>query len=231
MSKNQDNIGFITKALAQRKEEHRFRSLRAVEPIHGTSKIIIDRRELVNFCSNDYLGLSTHPEVINRSVEFAKKYGAGSGASRLVSGSLTIHKKLEEKLSDVLGLESVLVFNSGFQANTTVISTLADRNSLILADKKCHNSLIQGALLSRAEFKRFNHNDLDHLESLLKEGLNKSYNRIWIVSETVFSMDGDRSDVSGLIGLAKKYGALFYSDDAHALGVLGEKRIGIKCWA
>ncbi|MEQ9310428.1 MAG: 8-amino-7-oxononanoate synthase [Balneolaceae bacterium] len=226
MNKNPHKNDFITSALAQRKKEHRFRSLRAVEPIYGTSKVKVDGKELINFCSNDYLGLSTHPTIINRSIEFVQKYGAGSGASRLVSGTLNIHQQFEEKLANSLGIESALVFNSGFQANTTILATLADRNSLILADKKCHNSLIQGAILSRATFKRFNHNDLDHLEKLLKEASDKNYNRIWIVSETVFSMDGDCSDVPALIKLSEKYNALFYSDDAHALGVLGDQGLG-----
>ncbi len=227
MSEKNSKTDFIKSALIQRREEYRFRSLKPVEPVLGTSKITRGGKELINFCSNDYLGLAHHPKVVERSIEFARKYGVGSGASRLVSGTLDIHQNLEEKLADVLGLEAVLVFNSGFQANTSILSSLADRNSLILADKKCHNSLIQGALLSRAEFKRFNHNDLDHLENLLIEASEKNHNRIWVVSETVFSMDGDQSDLDGLIELCNKYGALFYSDDAHALGVLGEKGLGL----
>ena len=227
MSEKNSKTDFIKAALDQRQLEHRFRSLAPVKPILGTSRVIRNGEELINFCSNDYLGLSSHPKVIERSAEFVAKYGAGSGASRLVSGTLDIHQELEKKLAEVLGLEAVLVFNSGFQANTSILSSLADRNSLILADKKCHNSLIQGALLSRADFKRFNHNDLNHLESLLKSASEKDYNRIWIVSETVFSMDGDQSDVDGLIELSDMYGALFYSDDAHALGVLGAKGLGL----
>ncbi len=227
MSDNKSKTGFIKDALDKRKEEHRFRALKSLEPVFGTSRVLSDGKELINFCSNDYLGLSSHSEVIQRSNDFLQKYGAGSGASRLVSGTLDIHRQLEEKFARVLGLESVLIFNSGFQANTSVLSSLADRNSLILADKKCHNSLIQGAILSRAEFKRFNHNDLGHLGELLQEGAKKEYNRIWVVSETVFSMDGDQCDIEGLIQLSEKYDALFYSDDAHALGVLGEKGLGL----
>lgn len=227
MSDKNSKTGFIKAALGQRHQEYRFRSLTPVEPILGTSRVVRDGNELINFCSNDYLGLSSHPKVIERSKEFAENYGAGSGSSRLVSGTLNIHQKLEEKLAGVLGLEAVLVFNSGFQANTSILSSLADRNSLILADKKSHNSLIQGALLSRADFKRFDHNDLNHLERLLKTASGKDYNRIWVVSETVFSMDGDLNDIDGLIQLSEKYGALLYSDDAHALGVLGEKGLGL----
>ncbi len=227
VSKDLEKTGFISDALAERKELHRFRSLRAVQPILGSSKVKVDGVELINFCSNDYLGLTTHPEVIKRSIDYVKIYGAGSGSSRLVSGSQSIHQELENKIACTFGIESALIFNSGFQANTSILSALTDRNSLILADKKCHNSLIQGALLSRATFKRFNHNDFHHLEVLLKEAKSKAYNRIWIVTETVFSMDGDLCDVSGMSALSEKYNAHFYSDDAHALGVLGEKGLGL----
>jgi len=227
VSKDFKKIAFISDALAQRKEMHRFRSLRVVEPILGSSKVNVDGIELINFCSNDYLGLTTHPEVIKRSSDYVKKYGAGSGASRMVSGSLSIHRECENKIARIFGVESALILNSGFQANCSILPALADRNSLILADKKCHNSLIQGALLSRATFKRYDHNDYDHLELLLKEAIPKTYNRIWVVSETVFSMDGDLCDVSGMSALSEKYNTHFYSDDAHALGVLGEKGLGL----
>ncbi len=217
----------INQALNKRREDHRFRELRSLSPIPGTSKVKAKDKEYVNFCSNDYLGLATHPEVINRSKEFVEKYGAGSGASRLVSGTLDIHESLEEKLKDIFNTEAVLLFNSGFQANATILSSLAGKNSLILADKKCHNSLIQGALLSRATFKRFRHNDYSHLKSLLEESKSKDYDQVWVVSETVFSMDGDRIDIDQISELCEQYGALLYSDDAHALGVLGEKGLGL----
>lgn len=227
MNIKKSNKDFISSALQKRKAEHRFRSLMPVVPILGTSKVQVNGINLLNFCSNDYLGLSAHPKIIERSNEYTKKYGAGAGASRLVSGTQTIHSQFEEKLADSLGLESVLLFNSGFQANTTILSTLADRNSLILADKKCHNSLLQGALLSKATFQRFNHNDMNHLRSLLEATTKKKYNRIWIVSETIFSMDGDQNDLATLLNLANEYGALFYSDDAHALGVFGKHGFGL----
>lgn len=227
MKDRNDKLSFLHSALKQRKEEHKLRELTAALPLKGTSKVLVEGQELINFCSNDYLGLSDHQEVISRSVEYTKDFGVGSGASRLVSGTLTIHEALEQKLADTFGVEAALLFNSGFQANTTIISSLADRNSLILADKKCHNSLIQGAVLSRAEFKRFNHNDYNHLETLLRQAEGKNYNRIWIITETVFSMDGDLNDLDALTSLAQKYNALLYSDDAHALGVLGDKGLGL----
>jgi 8-amino-7-oxononanoate synthase len=226
LSYKTDKLNFISEALEKRRSEHRFRSLNAVVPDLSSASVIKGGVTQLNFCSNDYLGLATHPEVIKRSQEFAGKYGAGSTASRLVSGNFTIHEELEEKLAHTFKAESALVFNTGFQANATVLATLADRNSLIIADKKVHNSLLQGAILSRAHLQRFDHNNYDHLEKLLRKAHNESYNRVWVVSETIFSMDGDRSDLDALIRLTKKYNALLFSDDAHALGVYGEKGLG-----
>ncbi len=227
MKTSDGKFDFIERALSKRKESAQFRTLKNIESYPGTAVISHEGKEYVNFSSNDYLGLSFHPEVISRSKQFAEKYGAGSGASRLVTGSKSIHDDLEQKLADFTGFESALLFSSGFQANLSILSAIADRNSLIIADKQIHNSLIQGALLSRAHFQRFEHNDFDHLESLLQKAKYKKYNRIWVVTETLFSMDGDSPDLDEIIHLSRKYGALVYSDDAHALGVWGEKGKGL----
>ncbi len=227
MSDKKDKLSFINDALEKRKQEHQFRTLKPLENQGGAHIIKNDGVEYINFSSNDYLGLSAHPELIKRSNDFAVKFGVGSGASRLVTGNFNLHTELEEKLARIFQSEAAILFNSGFQANTSILPALADRNSLILADKKIHNSLIQGALLSRATFKRFEHNNYDHLEELLKSAGSDRYNRIWIVSETVFSMDGDRNDIDRLIELSEKYNALLYSDDAHAVGVLGERGLGL----
>lgn len=227
MDKRHSKYSFIQSALSQRREEHRFRELTPILPELESSTIIKDGKKLINFCSNDYLGLSRHPKVIERSKEFADKYGAGATASRLISGTFDIHTQLEGKLAQAFGFESSLIYNSGFQANTSIISAVADRNSLILIDKKCHNSLIQGAILSRAAIQRFNHNDSDHLRSLIKKAVSKSYNRILIVTETVFSMDGDLNKLDELISIAAENNALLYSDDAHALGILGDQGLGL----
>lgn len=229
MSDKKDKHSFINDALEKRNQEHQFRTLKPLENREGAHIIKIEGVEYINFSSNDYLGLTNHPELIKASQEFASKYGVGSGASRLVTGTLLIHSELEKKLAKVFNAEEAILFNSGFQANTSILPALADRNSLILADKKIHNSLIQGALLSRATFKRFEHNNYDHLEQLIKNAGRTRYNRIWIVSETVFSMDGDRNDIDRLTDICKKYNALLYSDDAHAVGVLGKKGLGLNC--
>lgn len=226
MSDKTTKFSFIKDALEKRTQEHRLRKLSVVNPEFGSTRIKVNGSEYINFSSNDYLGLSSHPELIKRANEFACKYGVGAGASRLVTGTLNIHDELESKLAKVFGAEAAILFNSGFQANTSILSSVADRNSLILADKNIHNSLIQGALLSRATLKRYIHNDYSQLEDFLKEAKKRSYNRIWIVSETVFSMDGDRNNVDKLVELSEKYNALLYSDDAHALGVLGENGLG-----
>ena len=227
MSEKKDKHSFINDALEKRKQEHQFRTLKPLENQGGAHIIKNDGVEYINFSSNDYLGLSNHPELIKRSNEFTSKYGVGSGASRLVTGTFSIHSELEKKLAEIFNAEEAILFNSGFQANTSILPAVTDRNSLILADKKIHNSLIQGAILSRAAFKRFEHNHYDDLEELLKSAGSERYNRIWIVSETVFSMDGDRNDIDRLIEISEKYNALLYSDDAHAVGVLGEKGLGL----
>jgi len=217
---------FINEALAARAKNDRLRSLVCIGKQQG-AEVVVDGQKLINFCSNDYLGLSSHPKVVERAGRFVHLYGAGSTASRLISGNFDFHEQLETKLARAFNAEAVLLFNTGFQANMSVLGALADRHSLIIADRKCHNSLIQGALLSRAEFKRFDHNDYTHLEKQLQSALQEKYNRIWIVSETLFSMDGDRSKVDRLIQLAEEYNALLFLDDAHAIGVLGKDGLGL----
>lgn len=218
---------FIEKALKQRKFENRFRELHPVHPGDDGSSVKRGEEKLINFCSNDYLGLSQHPRLRDRAQTYLNKYGNGATASRLISGSLDIHHRLEEKIADFIGTESALLFNSGFQANTTLIPTITDRHSLILADKKCHNSLLQGSLLSRADFKRFHHNDTDHLQELLEDAESETYSRVLIITESVFSMDGDRAPLKKISQLADDYQTLFFVDDAHAVGVFGENGRGL----
>jgi 8-amino-7-oxononanoate synthase len=227
LNHKQPQYSFIKYALEKRALEHRLRTLISLEPSLDKSVINIEGRKYLNFSSNDYLGLSTHPAVVQRSKDYLEKFGASSSSSRLITGTLSIHEQLEKKLSDTFGYESALIFNSGFQANLSILSALADRNSVIFIDKKCHNSLIQGTILSRATIKRYHHNNYEHLEELISAAQTSSYNRKIIVSETVFSMDGDRCDMDALIHIANKYNALFYSDDAHALGVLGTQGLGL----
>ena len=218
-------LDFIYKDLKKREANHLLRSLKRVTPLSGV-EIEIDGRRMLNFCSNDYLGLSNHPLLKKRSKEFIDKYGAGSTASRLVCGNYDCFEKVEDKISDLTGKEGALIFNSGFQANVTLLPALTDNDSLILSDVLNHNSIIQGCLLSRCSVKTYEHNNLDNLEQILKEE-SGIYPRILIVTESIFSMDGDISDIDRLIYLAEKYGALLILDEAHAVGVAGEKGMGL----
>lgn len=221
-----NKYAFLDDALASRKKEHQYRQLTAIHP--GKQSALIERqgKPFINFSSNDYLGLAQHPAVRQRAAQYLREYGTGSTASRLITGTYDIHTALERNIAAALNREAALIFNSGFQANSSILGTVTDRHSLILADKLCHRSLLQGALASRADFRRFNHNDTKQLESLLQKAEGK-YSRIWIVTETVFSMDGDRSPVEEMAMLAKKYGALFFVDDAHAVGVWGREGLGM----
>lgn len=218
---------FIDEHLKDRRKNNLFRSLQTLSPAGSGLTVTKDGRELINFCSNDYLGLSKYVEVIQASCDYTQKYGAGSTASRLISGTFSIHEDLEIKLAATLGREAALIFNSGFQANSTLIDTLTDRHSLVLADRLSHNSLLQGSLASRADLKRFDHNDLSHLEYLLDKAIGDNYSRILIITETVFSMDGDRSNVRDIASLADTYDALLFVDDAHAVGVWGKNGLGL----
>jgi 8-amino-7-oxononanoate synthase len=215
-------LTFMQQALDQRSPTQR-RSLHPVVP-EDAVHIIQDGRSLLNFSNNDYLGLSKHPALIQAAQDYIAQYGTGATASRLVTGTYAIHEQVEQQLAAACGREASLLFNSGFQANSTILPLLVDRHSLILCDRLVHNSILQGVLSSKARFIRYRHNDLDHLESLLSS---HSYDRILIASETIFSMDGDRSNLDQLVQLAQRYNAILYIDDAHALGVMGTNGMGL----
>lgn len=222
---NVDKWEFVDRALAERQQQQRSRSLRAIEPIDAVH-VLRQGQTLLNFCANDYLGLSKHPALIAAAQRYAQQYGAGATASRLVAGTYGIHEALEQQIAAAYGQEAALLFNSGFQANSTILAALLDRRSLVLCDRLVHSSLLQGALMSRSRLIRYAHNDLAALEVQLQAALGH-YSRIVIVTETVFSMDGDRSDVDALIALADRYEAILYLDDAHAIGVLGKDGMGL----
>ncbi len=223
-----DKFDFIDQALKERDAKGQRRRLRSVSPVSGPV-IQVDGRDLVNFCSNDYLGLAQHPMLRERSAAFMARYGNGATASRLVCGNLFCFEQLEKKLAALKGTETALVLNAGYQANVSLIPTLADRNALILSDALNHNSLIMGTRLARCHTLTFRHNDMDHLGQLLKENHAKGFSRILIVTESVFSMDGDQSDIDALVRLSQSFGALLYLDEAHATGVLGPNGMGLSC--
>jgi 8-amino-7-oxononanoate synthase len=162
-------------------------------------------------------------------VDYVRRFGAGATASRLICGNLPYFGQVEKKLSELKGTESALVMNSGWQANISLLPALTDRKALILSDRLNHNSLIMGCLLSRCRVVRFRHNDMDHLEKLLEENKDAGFSRIVIATESVFSMDGDTSDIDRLVALSRDFDAILLVDEAHATGVLGPRGMGLTC--
>lgn len=222
-------LDFVEQALAERAQKQQLRSLQPLHPLDAV-RVTSHGQTLLNFTSNDYLGLSKHPQLIATAQHYTAQYGTGATASRLVSGTYDIHQHLEEQLAAATGREAALLLNSGFQANATLLPVLLDRQSLVLCDRLVHNSLIYGIRASGARFSRYAHNDLNHLENALQQARQQGVRRILIVTETVFSMDGDCSDVEALIQLANQYGAILYLDDAHAVGVLGKQGMGLAAY-
>ena len=212
----------------------RRRRLRALEPLDG-GRVRLDGRELIDFSSNDYLGLSRHPALIERSREWAGRWGTGSGASRLVRGTFQAHADVEAKLAALKGTPAALLFASGWQANAAVLPALFGAGAeqgppLVFADRLVHASLHHGCQAAGVRQIRFRHNDLDHLESLLEERAGEPGRR-FILTESVFSMDGDEADVVRLADIAERYGAFLYLDEAHATGVRGPHGMGLAALA
>jgi 8-amino-7-oxononanoate synthase len=182
------------------------------------------KRKVLMFGSNDYLDLITHPKVKEAAVQAVKKYGSGCSGSRLLNGTLDLHVKLEAELAAFVHKEAAIIFGTGFQANYATLSALTEKGDVMLCDHTLHASLVEGALRSPARTARFRHNDLDHLERCLENCPPEE--RILIVSEGVFSMEGDIADLPGIVNLAKPYNARTYVDEAHGLGVLGPTGAG-----
>lgn len=187
--------------------------------------------QIINFSSNNYMGLAQHPLLIERATDWMENWGAGAMASRLVCGTMELHEQVEQRLVQGKGGEAALVFNSGFQANLSILSALFDKDvlgsePLVFCDRLNHASMHQGLKAAGIRQIRYHHNDLDHLEKLLRKNADVAGPR-FILTESVFSMDGDQSDVDALINLADKYGAELYIDEAHATGVLGTNGFGL----
>jgi 8-amino-7-oxononanoate synthase len=183
--------------------------------------IRMDGRELINFASNDYLGLANHHEVRDSARDSVDTFGFGSGASRLLGGGTVLHRNLEEKVARFKGTEASLILGSGYSANTGIIPALAGEGDLLLSDERNHASTIDGCRLSRAETLVYRHRDVAHLEELIASSTLGAGHRYVIVTDTVFSMDGDIAPLYTLCEICQKYGALLYLDDAHGTGVLG----------
>lgn len=194
-----------------------YRSMRVIEGAQG-SRVLLDGKEVLLLCSNNYLGLADHPALKQAAID-GVALGVGSGASRLVSGTMDLHQRLEERIAAFKGTEKALLFNSGYAANTGIISSVVGRGDAIFSDRLNHASIVDGAVLSRANLHRYPHRDLGALEKMLQEKGGKG--RRLIVTDGVFSMDGDIAPLRELVNLARRYDALLMVDDAHGTGVLG----------
>ncbi len=184
-----------------------------------------DGRQVINLASNNYLGLTTHPKLREAALEATRKYGVGSGAVRTIAGTMRIHMELEERIARFKNVEACVVFQSGFAANAGTVSAILDKDDYIISDELNHASIIDGARLSRAKILVFRHKDLAHAEEQLASVKDQPGHKL-LITDGVFSMDGDIGPLPGLCALAEKYGAIMMVDDAHASGVLGRNGRG-----
>lgn len=214
----------IRKFLNERKNDSSLRTLNKVSRL-GEGRILVDGREYINFSSNDYLGLAYSPRLVAAAAEVLSNV-VGSSASRLMTGSLELHHRLEERTAQFKNKPAALVFNSGYQANVGIISALCGKEDCVFSDRLNHASIVDGIKLSGARFFRFRHNDTEHLEELLKRH-RKDFKGALIVTETVFSMDGDIAPLDEIATLKVKYDSMLMVDEAHATGVFGKEGSGI----
>lgn len=219
-----DRLAFIDAELASLTRGGLMRELRTVT---GPQSAVfeIDGQEVLNFSSNDYLGLANHPEVVEAARAELDRSGLGAAASRLITGDMEAHERLEAAVARLKGTEAALVFNSGYHANTGTIPSLVGRGDMILSDRLNHASIIDGARLSHAATVVYGHNDLADLEARLESC--QGHRRRLIVTDALFSMDGDLAPIAELVALAEHYDAVLMVDEAHATGVFGETGAGV----
>ena len=217
-------LAHLTQQLNELKQRGTYFKLRILEGEQGPISIY-DGKQVINLASNNYLGLCEHPKLREAAIAATQKLGVGSGAVRTIAGTMRIHMELEEKIAAFKGVEACVVFQSGFAANAGTVSSILGKEDFILSDELNHASIIDGARLSRAKIKVFRHKDVAHCEELLKEVQHEPGRKL-VITDGVFSMDGDIGPVDKLCDLADKYGAIMMVDDAHASGVLGRNGRG-----
>jgi len=211
----------LEQELAKRRAGHLYRERLVLDSPQET-EVRVGEESLLSFCSNDYLGLANHPEVVAAFRAGAERYGVGAGASHLVSGHSRAHHALEEELADFVGAERALLFSTGYMANLGVVSALTDRHDVIFEDRLNHASLIDAARLTRAKVSRYPHADAERLAEMLARNQRPGL----ITTDAVFSMDGDMAPLADLFRLASRHGARLLADDAHGFGVLGKNGRG-----
>lgn len=231
-AKSPDPLAFIADELEELRAKHLYRPLRIMSAAQGPVTVV-DGREVISLSSNDYLGLANHPRLRDAALRAVAEFGVGSGAVRTIAGTMTLHESLESELAAFKGTEAVLTFQSGFAANTGVIPTITGEADLIVSDALNHASIIDGMRLSKAPRKVFPHRDVEALREILREASETgrpdgggAYRLILVVTDGVFSMDGDIAPLPGIVEAAEAYGAAVFVDDAHASGVLGRNGRG-----
>ncbi len=221
-----DPTGFLQKEyqeLVDKALDWRLKELQgASEPV-----TMVDGREVLVLCANNYLGLATHPKLKQAALEAIEKYGVGSGAVRAISGNMDVHMELEERLAKFKKAEASLTYPTGFMVNSGLIPQLVDKGDLIISDELNHGSIIDGVRLSKADRVVYKHNNMDDLAEKLEEAEKNKPRRILIITDGVFSMDGDMAPLGEVVKHGKKHGAMIYVDDAHGEGVLGKGGRGI----
>lgn len=218
MKMNKYNI--YQRALEKRGEQKEYQKLRCLSTLEEN-----ERADQLNFASNDFLGLSQHPHIKKSTIKYVLQWGAGTLSSRLPLGHLECHRSVEERLADLLGKEEALLFPSANQVHQQVISTLISHRSMIFIDRFCHHGLIQAATLSTGQIFRYEHQNYRQLESLLEKAPKDTQK--WILTESLFGIDGEMADLKKISDIAKTYGALLYVDDSHAVGMYGKHGMGL----
>jgi glycine C-acetyltransferase len=218
-------LDWLNEEIEGLKEQGLYNRIRTIGSAQG-AWLVVDGKNVLNFCSNNYLGLANHPKIVEAAREATKKYGVGPAAVRSIAGTTDLHVQLEGRLATFKGAEDVITFQSGFTANLGTIAALVGKEDVIFSDRLNHASIIDGCRLSGARIVAYEHNDPSALEDAIKENAS-SYRRALIVTDGVFSMDGDIAPLPALYEVAKKYDILFMVDDAHGEGVLGKGGRGI----
>lgn len=219
---------FLSENLNELKNQGLYNEIDPVEGPNG-AKISVKGLELINLSSNNYLGLATNPELKKIAKEAVDKYGVGAGAVRTINGTLDLHVKLEQKLAEFKGTEAAISYQSGFNCNMAAISAVMDKNDAILSDQLNHASIIDGCRLSKAKIIPFNHSDMEDLRAKAKQATESGqYNKVMVITDGVFSMDGDIAKLPEIVEIAKEFDLITYVDDAHGSGVTGKGKGTVK---
>ncbi len=231
MNSTRDPLAHLADDVAAIRAQGLYRPLRVMSSANGT-RVTVDGRDVISLASNNYLGLNTHPRLVEAALDATRRFGAGSGAVRTISGTMALHEELEAELARFKNVEAVLTFQSGFACNTGVIPVVASEPDLIVSDALNHASIIDGMRLSKAPRVVYRHKDVGHLRELLETARRdgrpdgQPYRAILVVTDGVFSMDGDIAPLPGIVDAAEAFGAAVFVDDAHASGVLGRNGRG-----